>query len=66
MVNLPDQALWVWIVLGMSVAGSAYWANVRPGSGSARGFAPAIGAVIILFLLVFFRGVALGDLPLRF
>ena len=63
---LPLQAVWVWILLGLAVAGSAYWRAMRPGGNSGGGFASAVGVVIILVLFVFFRGAASGQLPLRF
>ncbi len=66
MSTLPLQAVWVWILLGIAVAGSAWWRAIRPGGNSGGGFASALGVVIILVLFVFFRGAASGQLPLGF
>ncbi len=63
---IPDQALWVWILLGVAVAISAWWSTTRPGTSTGKLFAPAVGIVLILLLVVFFQGAALGDLPIRF
>ncbi|MBN1345265.1 MAG: hypothetical protein JXQ73_21410 [Phycisphaerae bacterium] len=64
MAILPLQAVWVWILLGIGVAVSAWWATVRPGKNSGHLFAPALGVVIILLLVVLFQGAATGELPL--
>ncbi len=66
MSHLPLEALWVWVLLGVGVAGGAWWKSVRPGSNDNGGFAGAVGVVIILVLFIFFHGNGNGYLPLRF
>jgi len=66
MSSLPIQAVWVWILLGLGVAVPAWWAILTPGMSQRRLFGPALGAVLILLLVVVLRGVALGESVLPF
>lgn len=63
MFDLSLQSIWVWILLGTAAAIGGWWALMRrPSDASGRIFVPAVGLVLVLLLVVYFRGVSVGQL----
>ncbi len=67
MEGLSLESMWTWILLGIAAVIAGWWAMIRePGADSGKIFAPAVGLVLVLLLMVYFRGAGTGQLPTWF
>jgi glucan phosphoethanolaminetransferase (alkaline phosphatase superfamily) len=67
MFAISLQSIWVWMLCGVGVAVAGWWALIRrPGADSRQIFAPAVGLVLVLLLMVYFQAIGTGQLPFWF